>query len=387
MDKAQDVLKLFCQASMAKINWHKSAAIWASKKEKTWNWGEDVGLRWVPKGEGTRYLGIQVGFHLPSEANFDKMMLALKGKLINWSQNNLSLAGRILVANQVLFASMWYLATCWNPNPRMCCQVRRVVKNFIWGGKDAPARAKVKWDMLALPTAQGGLGIINPKTQSKALLAKLLVRGLALGGEPWKELVRHKADQIRLPIHGKGPNTPDINWLFAAPKLKRIQCSMWKDIVGAWLNVRPGLTKADLTNMAETLKQPLFGNPSILNTSSTPLGIGGLRKGCTFARSECSRVKNLWNSKDNEWKSLSKLGMSYHASNKRCKDVITASIPWRPDEYTSHIQVGDWISNPTPNPGTPLDWVYFAFESARGKANVIEFKKIAPNGRIQATTH
>ncbi len=70
---------------------------------------------------------------------------------------------------------MWYLAACWNPNPRMCCQVRGVVRNFIWGGKDAPARAKVKWDMLALPTAQGGLGIIDPKTQSEPLLAKLLV--------------------------------------------------------------------------------------------------------------------------------------------------------------------------------------------------------------------
>lgn len=121
MDKAQDVFKLFCQASGAKINWHKSTAIWASKKEKTWNSGEDVGLRWVPEGEGTRYLGIQVGFHLPSKANFDKMMLALKGKLVNWSHNNLSLAGRILVANQVLLTSMWYLAACWNPNPRMCC--------------------------------------------------------------------------------------------------------------------------------------------------------------------------------------------------------------------------------------------------------------------------
>jgi len=105
--------------------------------------------------------------------------------------------------------------------------------NFIWGGKDVPARTKVKWNTLALPIAQGGLGIIDPKTQSEALLAKLLVKGLALGEEPWKELVRHKANQIRLPVHGKGPNTPDINWLFVLPKLKRIQCSMWKSIVGA----------------------------------------------------------------------------------------------------------------------------------------------------------
>jgi hypothetical protein len=63
--------------------------------------------------------------------NFEKMMLSLKGKLISWSNNKLSLAGRILVANQVLLASMWYIAASWNPSPRMCAQVRGVVRNFI----------------------------------------------------------------------------------------------------------------------------------------------------------------------------------------------------------------------------------------------------------------
>jgi hypothetical protein len=76
----------------------------------------------------------------------------------------------------------------------MCCQVRGVIRNFIWGGKDALARAKVKRDTLALPIALGGLGVTDPKSQSEALLAKLFVRGLAPGEEPWKELVRHKAD-------------------------------------------------------------------------------------------------------------------------------------------------------------------------------------------------
>jgi hypothetical protein len=66
------------------------------------------------------------------------------------------------------------------------------------------------------------LGVINPKFQSKVLLAKLLVRGLAPGREPWKELVRHKANQTRLLVHGKGPTNPNFNWLLATPKLKRL---------------------------------------------------------------------------------------------------------------------------------------------------------------------
>jgi hypothetical protein len=123
MDKAQAILKIFCHASGVKVNWHKSAAISASKKERTWEWGGGEGLKWIPTDQGTKYLGIQVGFHLPPEANFDTMMMALKGKLISWSHNTFSLAGWILVANQVLLASIWYLAACWNPSPRMCCQV------------------------------------------------------------------------------------------------------------------------------------------------------------------------------------------------------------------------------------------------------------------------
>jgi hypothetical protein len=74
--------------------------------------------------------------------------------------------------------------------------------------------------------------------------------------------------------------------------------------------VRPGLTKVDPTNATETLRQLLFSNPSILNTSGTSFGIGGLREGYAFARSGCSRVKDLWNSEDNKWKSLFELGVS-----------------------------------------------------------------------------
>jgi hypothetical protein len=95
-------------------------------------WGHEVGLIWIPERQGVRYLGIQIGFWLPIEANFEKFMLTLKGK-IAWGKCDLSLADRILVANQVLLSLMWYLAANWNPNPKMCNQIKRVVQNFIWG--------------------------------------------------------------------------------------------------------------------------------------------------------------------------------------------------------------------------------------------------------------
>jgi len=93
----------------------------------------------------------------------------------------------------------------------MCDQIRGLIRNFIWGGKEALVRAKVRWDTLTLPTSQGGFDVTDPKAQSEALLAKLFIRGLAPGGEPWKELVRHNADKTRLPIHGKGSSSPDLH--------------------------------------------------------------------------------------------------------------------------------------------------------------------------------
>jgi hypothetical protein len=60
---------------------------------------------------------------------------------------------------------------------------------------------------------------------------------------------------------------------------------MWKSIVGAWLNVKLGLIKSDPSNLDEVLRQPLFGNPSILNANGTPLGVGRVNEGNVFAQS------------------------------------------------------------------------------------------------------
>jgi hypothetical protein len=81
-------------------------------------------LKWVPESKGVRYLGIQVSFRLLTKTNFDKLMTSLKGKMITWGNCNLSFIGRIIIANQVLLSSMWYMVACWNPNSIMCNQIK-----------------------------------------------------------------------------------------------------------------------------------------------------------------------------------------------------------------------------------------------------------------------
>jgi hypothetical protein len=79
--------------------------------------------------------------------------------------------------------------------------------------------------------------------------------------------------------------------------------------------------------------------------------------------------------------------MSNHVSNKKCKESIIASILWTLFESPSLLRNEDWISDPAPSAGEPLEWIYFVLDATPNQANVIEFKKMTPNGRIQATTY
>jgi len=260
------------------------------------------------------------------------------------------------------------------------------VRNFIWSGKAINARTKVKWETFVLSTSQGGFGIIDPKTQFEALLAKLLIRGLEPGGEPWKELLRHKANQVMLPVHGLGPTTQDINLLFAATKLKRPPTSLWKSILNAWMNVRPGLSKTEPTNVAEVLKQPVFGNPLITNQDSKPLGLNGRSEGNALANAGHSRFGDFWDPEANSWKNLSALGMNSHASNKLNRDLIVASTPWNPATSNSKPLIGDWVSKKEADQTAPSEWVYQIIDTNLTTANAKEFRKSSSAGRVQATS-
>lgn len=46
MDRALNVIQRFGAASGAKLNLHTLVGIWLSTNERTWQWGEEAGLKW-----------------------------------------------------------------------------------------------------------------------------------------------------------------------------------------------------------------------------------------------------------------------------------------------------------------------------------------------------
>ena len=199
------------------------------------------------------------------------MLGQVRKHLHRWTNNQLSLAGRIMVSNQVILSSIWYFASCMTFSNQALNLVRTTIRNYMWSGKkDSKARARVKWATAVLPIVRGGVKILDPNWQASALLVKLLIRGLSVGYEPWKTLVRYRVSQTRQSRRGRWPT--NANWIMNNQRLVKQGSSMWQGVMKAWNTIQSGLEQQEPNNWNEIMRQPLFGNRLLTNEIGSQWG-------------------------------------------------------------------------------------------------------------------
>ena len=106
-----------------------------------------MNFMWVSQGSSLAgYLGCKIGLDLFMNQLVAPLLLTLMKKLLYWSTKLLSFASKILVENQVLLSTIWYIASVWVFFRFSMFQVQRLVRNFLWSGNDGNnCRAKVAW--------------------------------------------------------------------------------------------------------------------------------------------------------------------------------------------------------------------------------------------------
>ena len=130
------------------------------------------------------------------------------------------------------------------------------------------------WSVITLLTSQGGLGILDPIEQSKALLAKLVVRSFLPREELWKMLMRNRI-ALCSPVVGC-PWEPDVRWIFNK-KIKFRYARNREDkfvngIWHAWERMGTGLECRSGSNRDELLRQPLLWNSRITTVDGQMVG-------------------------------------------------------------------------------------------------------------------
>ena len=276
LEKTEVAISTFCKASGALVNWNKSFAFWVGDVNPPL-WNPHPQFRWIPSGCPVRYLGCTIGVDLSMENQVAPLLLSLRQKLLLWSSAKLSFAGRVIVANQVLLASTWYVLSCWIFSKSCILKIRRLIRNFLWSGKtEGNARSKVKWDVITLPRSKGGLGIIDPVDQSRALLSKLLIRGFTPGKEIWKILLLDRCSDC-FPRLG-APWSKDVNWIFRenfrVPAANKWEDRFIRTVFSAWKQVLPGLlrNKPKPNHYIEYIRQRIVWNPLFTTSDGSLLG-------------------------------------------------------------------------------------------------------------------
>jgi hypothetical protein len=202
------------------------------------------------------------------------------------------LAGRILLANQVMLAAIWYLCSCSNISMTALKHSRGMVRNYIWGAKIGKStRAKVRWNLVIQPIAARGLKILDPTIQASALLTKLIVRGLKPGWEPWKTFVRFHVDQTK--FAGDSHWQSNRHWLMHARAAPLTSTKLWRSTYKTWAGVRTGLEQIQPTTQHEILRQPLFGNHFLRSFTGTPWGLEAMSTFCTWQRNNTFTIQDI----------------------------------------------------------------------------------------------
>ena len=204
-----------------------------------------------------------MGLHVTADMLVAPLLVKLRRKLLLWDSVNLSLASRVLVANQVLLASIWYVASTTLFARSCILQVQRLIRNYIWGGITGQGkRPKVAWVVLIAPRQNGGLGLVDPEAWCKALLSKFVCRAMLPMQGVWSSLMMHRLSTMCLTIGGMWQ--PSLRWAFIQNfhlfKTTLLEDRFFNGILTSWSAIKKFLVRKVPSTTDDLLRQPLTWN-------------------------------------------------------------------------------------------------------------------------------
>jgi hypothetical protein len=149
------------------------------------------------------YLGLPLGLTKPKVDDFMPLVTRCERRLVSTSLF-LTQAGRLQITNSVFSSLPTFYMSTFHLHVTVREQIDKFRKHCLWRGSEDNNRinAKAAWPIVARPKKDGGLGVLDLKTQNKALLLKNLYKFLNKADIPWVHLIWEKHySNGRLPNH------------------------------------------------------------------------------------------------------------------------------------------------------------------------------------------
>ena len=194
-------------------------------------------------------LGIYIGFdqHECNRLNWYNKIDKIDLLLQSWKKRDLTLFGKVQVIKSLALGSLIYTASlCPYPND-VISKTEKILYTFIWGQTE-----KIKRSTLIADKSNGGIKMIDVKTQFEALKAAWVPRLLKEQGDTchWKELPLYYISKF-------GNN----NYILKTSMIDTKMCKHIKKIPTFYQEVIVSYNKSKIVNENNLdINQPLFGN-------------------------------------------------------------------------------------------------------------------------------
>ena len=253
----RNILQIFSAYTGLKVNYSKSMLVPINLEEsESVNLAQSFGC-----STGSlpfTYLGLPLGLSKPKLADFLPMVNKCE-KRLSCTIAFLSQAGRLEVTNSIFTALPMYYTCTFKLHKAVIKQVDKYRKHCLWRGDiNAKSPPKSAWELVCLPKVEGGLGVLNLRTQNKVLLLKYLHKFFNRADIPWVHLIWEKYYS-----NGTPPSTQKKRSFWWRDILKLLDaykgmvmvnvkdgstCKLWDDL---WLHRVPQLHFPELFSLTK----------------------------------------------------------------------------------------------------------------------------------------
>ncbi|GBG84325.1 hypothetical protein CBR_g38296 [Chara braunii] len=328
----KETLVEYCALSEAQVNWSKLMFFLPEQFEIC----VDFGMKKIPADSSERFLGVQVSLQNCAETQDRILVGRVEQRLLRWKTiYGLSLFGRALIVNAAVFSQLWYSGVVKPLGKKPERDIRTAASRYIWkpdAEENKAHMSKISWEKLTAPQEEGGLAVLDPVRQNKALLGKWSIR-VALNAEDrsWVALAEYILAKSWGLCRGE-----DVVMLAPSYQRRRPKSPFSQGVIQVWKTLALASLKEPQTR-DEVLRQPLFENQWIKKGDGSVFTIAGQG---SFGRSWVERgvlqIEDLWDEPQKGWRSTSdlrrNLGRLWHIETRR--DELIQAIP---EEWKQHL--------------------------------------------------
>ncbi|WZY89463.1 hypothetical protein YC2023_046198 [Brassica napus] len=161
-----------------------------------------------------RYLGLPLSSKKLSVKDYDPLLLQIKNKLGSWTSKTLTMAGRLTLLSSVISGITGFWMSAFLLPKTVLQKINSLCSSFLWHGTiGISTGAKVAWVDLAMPKAEGGLGLRSLKSVNETCILKLIWMIYFRAGSLWVAWIRSKYISS-ISFWALSDRNYDFSWMF-----------------------------------------------------------------------------------------------------------------------------------------------------------------------------